>query len=56
MATYLGQKIADYILSGKDENPYAGIPFPGAPFGLYNGKPWFLPVAGVYYKFLDWVS
>jgi glycine/D-amino acid oxidase-like deaminating enzyme len=56
MATYLGQKIADYILSGKDENPYAGIPFPGAPFGLYNGKPWFLPVAGAYYKFLDWVS
>jgi glycine/D-amino acid oxidase-like deaminating enzyme len=56
MATYLGQKIADYILSGKDENPYAGIPFSGAPFGLYNGKPWFLPVAGVYYKFLDWVS
>jgi glycine/D-amino acid oxidase-like deaminating enzyme len=56
MATYLGQKIADYILSGKDENPYAGIPFPGAPLGLYNGKPWFLPVAGAYYKFLDWVS
>jgi glycine/D-amino acid oxidase-like deaminating enzyme len=56
MATYLGQKIADYIVSGKDENPYAGIPFPGAPLGLYNGKPWFLPLAGAYYKFLDWVS
>jgi glycine/D-amino acid oxidase-like deaminating enzyme len=56
MATYLGQKMAEYILTGKDENPYAGIPFPGAPLGLYNGKPWFLPLAGAYYKFLDWVS
>lgn len=56
MATYLGQKIAEYILTGRDENPFAGIPFPGAPLGLYNGKPWFLPLAGAYYKFLDWVS
>jgi glycine/D-amino acid oxidase-like deaminating enzyme len=56
MATYLGQKIAQYILTGKDENPYAGIAFPGAPLGMYNGRPWFLPLAGAYYKFLDWVS
>ncbi len=56
MATYLGQKIAEFICTGKDENPYADIPFPGAPLGLYNGNPWFLPLAGMYYKFLDWVS
>jgi glycine/D-amino acid oxidase-like deaminating enzyme len=56
MATYLGQMVAQFILTGRDENPYAGIPFPGAPLGLYNGKPWFLPLAGMYYKFLDWVS
>ncbi len=56
MATYLGQKIADFISSGRDDNPYAGIPFPGAPLGLYNGNPWFLPLAGMYYKVLDWVS
>jgi len=56
MATYLGQKIAQFICTGRDENPYAGIPFPGAPLGLYNGNPWFLPLAGMYYKFLDWVS
>lgn len=56
MATYLGQKIAEYILTGRDENPYAGIPFPGAPLGMYNGKPWFLPLAGAYYKFLDWIT
>jgi glycine/D-amino acid oxidase-like deaminating enzyme len=56
MATYLGQKIAEFICTGKDDNPYSAIPFPGAPLGLYNGKPWFLPLAGMYYKFLDWVS
>ncbi|GAC1435306.1 MAG: FAD-binding oxidoreductase [Terriglobales bacterium] len=56
MATYLGHKIAEFMLTGKDENPFAGIPFPGAPLGLYNGTPWFLPFAGMYYKFLDWVS
>jgi glycine/D-amino acid oxidase-like deaminating enzyme len=56
MATLLGKKIAESILTGRDENPFAGIPFPGAPLGMYNGKPWFLPFAGVWYKFLDLVS
>ena len=56
MATLLGRKIAESILTGSDENPFAGIPFPGAPLGAYNGKPWFLPFAGMWYKFLDWVS
>jgi glycine/D-amino acid oxidase-like deaminating enzyme len=56
MATYLGQKMAQFICTGRDESPFAGIPFPGAPLGLYNGRPWFLPFAGMYYKFLDWVS
>ena len=31
MATLLGQKIAEAILTGRDENPFARIPFPGAP-------------------------
>jgi glycine/D-amino acid oxidase-like deaminating enzyme len=56
MATYQGQKMAEWIAGGKCDNPFVGISFPGAPLGLYNGKPWFLPFAGVYYKFLDWVS
>ncbi len=61
MATYQGQKIAELMASDrtgtdKPENPFIGIPFPGAPFGLYNGKPWFLPLAGAWYKILDWVS
>jgi glycine/D-amino acid oxidase-like deaminating enzyme len=56
MATLLGKEIAKSILTGGDKNPFAGIPFPGAPLGVYNGKPWFLPFAGMWYKFLDWVS
>jgi glycine/D-amino acid oxidase-like deaminating enzyme len=56
MATYQGQKMAEQISGDKPENPFVGIPFPSAPLGLYNGKPWFLPFAGMWYKFLDWVS
>ncbi|MFY9842347.1 MAG: NAD(P)/FAD-dependent oxidoreductase [Terriglobales bacterium] len=56
MATYQGEKMAEWITEGKTDNPFAEIPFPGAPLGLYNGKPWFLPFAGAYYKVLDWVS
>jgi glycine/D-amino acid oxidase-like deaminating enzyme len=61
MATYQGQKIAELMAADrrggdKPENPFVGIHFPGAPLGLYNGKPWFLPLAGAWYKFLDWVS
>ena len=56
MATYQGQKIAEMMAGDQVENPFVGIPFPGAPLGLYNGKPWFLPLAGAWYKVLDWVS
>jgi glycine/D-amino acid oxidase-like deaminating enzyme len=56
MATYQGQKMAELISGDKPENPFVGIPFPGAPLGLYNGKPWFLPFAGMWYKFLDWMG
>jgi glycine/D-amino acid oxidase-like deaminating enzyme len=56
MATYQGQLMGLRIAGEKPDNPFDGIPFPGAPLGLYNGRPWFLPFAGAYYKFLDWVS
>jgi glycine/D-amino acid oxidase-like deaminating enzyme len=56
MATYLGARMAEKICGSSDEIPYAAIPFPGAPLGLYNGTPWFLPFAGAYYKVLDWIS
>ena len=56
LATYLGAKVANAICSDNDDNPYRDIKFAGAPLGLYNGKPWFLPLAGAYYKILDWIS
>ncbi len=56
MATWQGEKMAELIAAGKCDNPFVGIPFPGAPLGLYNGNPWFLPFAGAYYRVLDWVS
>jgi glycine/D-amino acid oxidase-like deaminating enzyme len=56
MATYQGQKMAEMIAGDNPENPFVGIPFPGAPLGMYRGNPWFLPFAGALYKFLDWVS
>jgi hypothetical protein len=56
MATWQGRKMAEGIAEAKTENPFTEISFPGAPMGLYNGRPWFLPFAGAYYKILDWVA
>ncbi len=56
MASWQGQKMAQWIAEGKTDNPFAEIPFPGAPLGLYRGKPWFLPFVGAYYKVLDWIA
>lgn len=54
MATYLGQEVANEMCGKSFDNPYRNITFPTAPF--YNGRPWFLPLAGAYYKVLDWIS
>ena len=56
MATYLGTRMAEQMCGDDNGLSFTEIPLPGAPLGLYNGKPWFLPFAGAYYKVLDWVS
>ena len=56
MATYLGAQMAAVISGDPHANPFDGLPFPSAPLGLYNGRPWFLPLGAAWYKFLDWVS
>ncbi|HET7145331.1 MAG TPA: FAD-binding oxidoreductase [Anaerolineales bacterium] len=57
MATHLGKTMAEAILSGDVKNhPFARFDFPNAPLGLYTGFPWFLPFAGIWHKFLDWVE
>jgi glycine/D-amino acid oxidase-like deaminating enzyme len=53
-ATHLGKLVAQNMLGKKVVNPLEGLPFPTIPF--YNGTPWFLPLAGLYFKILDMIS
>jgi glycine/D-amino acid oxidase-like deaminating enzyme len=54
MATYLGTTIARRIAGEALTHPLVDRDFPAIP--LYRGTPWFLPLVGAYYRFLDWVS
>ena len=36
--------------------PFDGIAFRGAPFGLRSGNTWALPLAGAWYKILDFLT
>lgn len=56
IATYLGTRMADVIGGDAAANPFATRSLPHAPFGLYTGYPWFLPFAGLWYRFLDWAT
>lgn len=56
IGTYLGTKLAGVICGDPNDIPFDGISFPNPPLGLRSGHTWALPVAGAYYKFLDWVS
>jgi glycine/D-amino acid oxidase-like deaminating enzyme len=54
MATWLGHAVAGAILGEAAPNPFADLPFPAIP--LYAGRPWFLPLVGLYYGLLDRVG
>ncbi|MEW6405002.1 MAG: FAD-binding oxidoreductase [Chloroflexota bacterium] len=57
MGTHLGKTVAEAMMKGNiREHPFAGFVFPGAPLGLYDGRPWFLPLAGMWHKVLDWIE
>jgi glycine/D-amino acid oxidase-like deaminating enzyme len=56
IGTYLGMKLAGTLCGEPDDIPFDGIPFPNPPIGLRSGHTWALPLAGAYYRFLDWVS
>jgi glycine/D-amino acid oxidase-like deaminating enzyme len=51
MSTHMGIVMADIMLGRADRNPLAGLDWPAIPGHL--GKPWFLPMVGMYYKMLD---
>src|SRR5882724_7040349 len=55
-ATWMGAKLAATICGDPDDNPFSRIPFPAAPLGLRSGNTWALPLAGAYYKLLDWLT
>ena len=57
MATYLGKTVAEAMMNSNiKEHPFAQFDFPRAPLGLYDGRPWFLPLAGAWHKILDWLE
>lgn len=56
LATYFGTLLAEALSTqggGASRNPFSQLKFPRAPLGLYDGRPWFLPLAEVWYKLLD---
>ncbi|MGB7844793.1 MAG: FAD-dependent oxidoreductase [Candidatus Acidiferrum sp.] len=55
-ATWMGVKVAGVICGDGDDNPFSRISFPGAPIGLRSGNTWALPLAGMYYRVLDWLT
>ena len=54
MATHLGEMIARRIAGEPIEHPMFDDRF--APIPLYDGRPWFLPLVGAYYKVKDWIQ
>lgn len=50
-STHLGMVMADAMLGRNDRNPLKGLDWPAVPG--HFGKPWFLPLVGLYYKMLD---
>ncbi len=55
-ATWFGAKLAGLICGDPNDLPFDGIKFPAAPLGLRSGHTWALPLAGAYYKVLDWIT
>jgi glycine/D-amino acid oxidase-like deaminating enzyme len=54
MATHLGDAIAGRILGGRERHPLMDESMPAIP--LYDGRPWFLPLVGAYYRVMDWLT
>ena len=54
LATELGDLIARRIGGQTVTNPLLDLECPTIP--LYRGNPWFLPLAGAYYKVKDWME
>ena len=52
MASYLGMKMGRKIIAADDsDTAFDGLDYPSRPY--YQGKPWFLPIAVEWYRFMD---
>lgn len=54
LSTLLGQVLADLAMGRQDTNPLDGLTW--APVPALNGKPWFLPLAGLWFGLKDRLS
>ncbi|WP_299665600.1 FAD-binding oxidoreductase [uncultured Ruegeria sp.] len=54
MSTLMGQSLADMAMGREDTNPLAGMDW--SPVPLHSGKPWFLPLVGLYFGLKDRLS
>ena len=54
MSTLMGQVLADMAMGRTDTNPLDGLSWPKVP--LHSGKPWFLPLVGMYFGLKDRIS
>lgn len=54
LSTLLGQVLADLAMGRTDTNPLQGMDWPAVP--ALNGKPWFLPLAGMWFRLKDRLS
>ena len=54
MATDLGELVARRIAGQQIDHPLFDDRLPAIPF--YTGRPWFLPLAGAYYRVKDWIQ
>ena len=54
IATYLGTEIGLMLAGKKDRSPFMEIPHDTTFF--YRNRPWFIPFAARYFRFLDWIS
>jgi glycine/D-amino acid oxidase-like deaminating enzyme len=55
-ATWFGEKLAGLICGDPNDIPFDGIKFPVAPLGLRSGNTWALPLAGAWYRILDFFT
>jgi glycine/D-amino acid oxidase-like deaminating enzyme len=55
-ATWFGAKLAGIVCGDPNDIPFDGIKFSAAPLGLRSGNTWALPLAGAWYRMLDFFT